>query len=183
MRFTVTDPPADAIVDVDAVLYHLRVDDAGGQEIPYIEALIAAATAYAEEIMETSIAARTITATYFAGDTLYLPRGPVERINSVAINGIAQPEGTYSLEAYGHSELLRFNSGTVQPFPAPTVMTVEYVAGYCDVDAIPADIKQIILCHVGLLYENRELATEAKLTPVPFLDGFYKMRSRGAGVG
>src|SRR5204863_1965209 len=90
----------------------------------------------------------------------------------------------YSIERYGHAELLRYNNGNIQPHAAPATLTVTYTAGYADTaEGVPADILQVIKCHVGLLYESREVATDRTITPVPFIEDFYKLRSREPGVG
>jgi uncharacterized phiE125 gp8 family phage protein len=134
--------------------------------------------------MQCSLITRTITATFYSGENLYLPRGPVQSIASVAINGVTVDPSAYATEQYGSGVLLRINNGTIQPYAAPTVLTVVYSAGYGDNPAdVPADILAAVKCHVGLLYENREVAQDRTVTPVPFLEDFYRLRGLEVGVG
>jgi len=159
-----------------------HIDDQ--DETFYVQSLIAAATAYAEECMEASLLTRTITATYYSNDDLILPRGPVQEILSVSVNGSPQDAGVYALEGYGRTDVLRYNNGYIQPYAAPATFTVTYKAGYGDTAAtIPPDILHAIKAHVALLNENRELANEKTITPVPFLADFYRLKGRGTGVG
>lgn len=181
MNWRVIQPPTGALLNPESVMKHLRVDDYDSYS--YIGTIIEAASAHAEELMECSLLTRTIQATFYAHDRMYLPRGPVQNIVSVTVNGTVQDPATYSVECFGHSDLLRYNNSTHQPFAAPTTLVCTYLAGYGSSKDIPADILQTIRCHVGLLYENRELASERTMTPVPFISEFYKLRGRGTGVG
>lgn len=174
--------PDDALFDVDDIKTHLRIDST--TEDDYLNGLIAAATAHAEQSMQCSLLQREITATYFSGETFNLPRGPVVSIESVTIGSNPVDPSTYTVESYGTLDLLRFNNGNIQPYPAPATMTVTYTAGYGDDPTdIPADILHVIKCHVGLLYENREVATDRTITPVPLISDFYRMHSREPVVG
>lgn len=181
MKWQVIQPPTDLLLSVDDVMVQLRT--ATSDEAPYLQTLIAAATAHAEELMECSLLTRTIQATYYAHDRMYLPRGPVQSIVNVTVNGAVQNPGTYSVEGFGHNDLLRYNNSTHQPFAAPITLVCTYVTGYGDASDVPADILQVIRCHIGMLYENRELVAERTITPVPFISEFYKLRGRGTGVG
>jgi uncharacterized phiE125 gp8 family phage protein len=181
MHWTQTQP--DALIDVDAIKQHLRIDS--DSEDAYLAGLIAAATAHAEQVMASSLLHRTITATFHGGELLSLPRGPVVSVSSVALNGQPVDASSYSIERYGNAELLRYNNGNIQPHAAPATLTVTYVAGYGETPAdVPADIVQVIKCHVGLLYEHREsIITGTIVTKVPFIEDFYRLRSREPGVG
>jgi uncharacterized phiE125 gp8 family phage protein len=180
MFYTQSQP--GSLFDIDDAKMHLRID--GLEEDTYLAGLIAAATSHAELSMQCSLLNRTITATFYAGETLNLPRGPVVSVSLVTLNGVAVSDSAYSIERYGTSELLRYNNGNTQPHAAPAELTVTYTAGYGDSPTdIPADIIQVIKCHVGLMYEQREVATDRTITPVPFISDFYKLRSREPGVG
>jgi uncharacterized phiE125 gp8 family phage protein len=180
MYWTQTQP--DPLITVEAVKLHLRIDST--LEDDYLAGLIAAATSHAEQSMACSLLQRTITATFYSGELLTLPRGPVVSVSSVALNGVTVAPSAYSIERYGYAELLRYNNGNIQPHAAPAVLAVVYDAGHgADPADVPADFIQIIKCHVGLLYEQREAATDRTITPVPFIQDFYKLRSREPGVG
>lgn len=181
MKWKLIESSYDTLLTVTDVMAHLRVDDVA--EKPYLETLIAAATAHAEELLECSLLTRTLEATFFAGERMYLPRGPVQEISSVTIDGQFQRPNDYCIESYGNNDLLCFRGSTIQPFSAPKTIVCTYDAGFGEREDIPADILQVVRCHVGLLYEQRELATDRTVTPVPFIADFYRLRGRGAGVG
>lgn len=181
MKWRVTQPSTEMLFNATNAMNHLRTD--GVEDTQYITALIPAATSHAEELMECSLLTRTIEATFFAGERMYLPRGPVQEILSVTVNGVAQAPGSYSIESYGNNDLLRFNNSTIQPFAAPQTIVCTYLAGFGGPADVPPDITQVIRCHVGLLYEQRELATDRTVTKVPFIADFYRLRGRGTGVG
>jgi uncharacterized phiE125 gp8 family phage protein len=174
--------PENPLLDITDVKTHLRID--GTTEDTYLEGLITAAVAHAELSMQCSLLQREITATFYAGETLNLPRGPVVSISSVSVGPTPVSEGAYGLERHGTIDLLRYNNGNIQPLAAPATLTVVYLAGYGETpDDVPADILQVIKCYVGLMYENREVATDRTFTPVPFLDEFYKLNSREPVIG
>jgi uncharacterized phiE125 gp8 family phage protein len=168
---------------IDAVMQHLRMDDSQGQDT-YLLFLIDAATAHAEQVMACSLLTRTVTASFYEGENLYLPRGPIQAITSVQVNNQTINPAAYSTEQYGHSVLLRYQNGTIQPHAAPAALTVTYTTGYGDdPNDVPSDIQSAVLCHIGLLFENREVAQDRTVTPVPFLDEFYRLRSLEVGIG
>lgn len=182
MKWTQTQP-GTPLLTLDEVMEHLRMADAQGQDA-YLMTLVAAATAHAEQAMQCSLLTRTVTATFYAGETMYLPRGPVQQVTAVQANGQTASPAAYSTEQYGHATLLRYQSGTIQPLAAPAVLTVTYTAGYGDdPSGVPADLLSAVKCHVGLLFENREVAQDRTVTPVPFLEDFYRLRSLEVGVG
>ncbi len=184
MRWTQTQPES-ALLDAQAVQDHLRLSDfSAARQDAYLGTLIAAATAHAEQVMECSLLTRTITAIFYSGDILHLPRGPVQQINSVSIDGTPQMSASYTLEAQGNVDILRYANGRICPLAAPATLTVEYDAGYGDDPSdVPADIIHAIKAHIGLLFENREVAAQGAVTAVPFLDAFYRLHAREGGIG
>jgi uncharacterized phiE125 gp8 family phage protein len=182
MLWTQTQPgtPLLSLADVTA---HLRIADTQGQD-DYLDWLVTAATSYAENVMGCSLITRTITATFYSNENLILPRGPVQSITSVSVNGSPVDVSAYSIEQKGTTTLLRYNNGTIQPMAAPATLVVIYAAGYGDAPTdVPADILAAIKCYVGLLYENREVAQDRTITPVPFLDDFFRLRALEVGIG
>jgi uncharacterized phiE125 gp8 family phage protein len=179
--------PGSALLQLSDVMAHLRMTNSQGQDI-CLTSLVTVATSYAENVMGCSLLTRTVTATYFACEHLWLPRGPVQSITSVSVNQTPAVEAVdpsaYSLEQYGTAPMLRYNNGHRMPYAAPATMTVVYQAGYGDEPSdVPADITQAILCMVGLMFENRETAQDRTVTAVPFLDSFFKARAIDVGVG
>jgi uncharacterized phiE125 gp8 family phage protein len=186
MQWTQTHP-GSAILTLQNVLDHLRMTNTQGQD-NYLTSLITVATAYAENAMGCSLITRTVTATFFANEHLWLPRGPVQAITSVAINQTPAAQGVdpsaFQLEKYGTQSVLRLNNGHRMPYAAPATLTVVYQAGYGDSPSdVPADIIQAIQCMIGLMFENRETAQDRTVTPVPFLEAFFKARAIDVGVG
>lgn len=180
MKWTQTKPDDYPTTYAEAKA-HLRLDDDSEQD--YVTDLIAAATAYAENIMGRSLMQRTITATYFAYatplDLTYLPRGPVISITSVTDANGRDIENSV-LEAAGNYSRLRVNNG----YSFPVNLTVVYEAGYDSADDIPDDIKHAIKMHVNHLYLYREPVTAGRIEKVPSsLDDFYRLNSWEVGIG
>lgn len=170
MKFRVVTPP-DRFIAWDSARVHLRLDLPDDRA--YVLDLIDAATAYAEGAMDSSLGTQTIEATFYDGDKLWLPRGPIQSITSV-VDANNTTITDYTVEGYGTIDVLKVN----RPYKGPLVVT--YTAGF---DAVPADVKQAILCHVGTLYEFRESIGTAAAHPIPHqLESFYRIRRRGNGL-
>lgn len=175
-------PPSSALWAASDLAYQIRIDStlaAMTQEQNYLLAKQAAAVDFAETIMGCSLLTRTITAIFNQHDTLFLPRGPIQSITSVADANGTISSSNYSIKGYGNAEELYITTG----FKAP--LTVVYQAGYgnsaADID--PA-ITEAILSHVALLYESRESAGDRTRTPIPHsLEAFYRLKARQIPVG
>jgi uncharacterized phiE125 gp8 family phage protein len=143
----------------------------------YVRELTAAAAEYAEEALGASLITRTITAEFYEGEKLFLPRGPVMTVTSVTDAG-GRAVG-WRLERYGRSDLLVTTAAYTTP------LTVVYTAGYgSGITNVPADIRHAIRTHVATLYENRESVSDKAKMPVPHsLADFYRMKSRIVGIG
>ena len=171
------------------------------KQADYVNALIATAVEYAETRLGSSLMQRTVTAVFYRGDKLFLPRGPVQSITSVTdgYGNVIDPS-KYGLEGYGNSDYLRFgNQGLdwagwsfgilgdwldIAGWGYKTPLTVVYVAGYPDAASVPADFKGAIRAHVGTLYKMRESVTTGAVVSVPHsLDDFYRLKSRNTGIG
>jgi hypothetical protein len=195
MKWEITTKPTTKIFGWDKLRPHLRVDDP--DERDYVLELEDECTSYAEEKMERSLIARTITATFWAEDVsdappilpmvnyaaqpyrcrqaLHLPRGPVASITSVKDSN--NNDIDYTLERVGNSDRVRLTPTSVN-YP----VTVVYVAGHASVEDVPADIKGAIRTHIATRYAIREAVHEGALTPVTNLDEFYRLRGRGSPV-
>jgi uncharacterized phiE125 gp8 family phage protein len=193
--------PGSALFAFSDIAYHLRIDSdvqALTAEQNYVNSLVAAATEYAEEALYASLVTRTITATFFLDDgpSLTLPRGPVQSITSVTDQDGAHPG--YTLERYGRYDQIICpswrlpmpymaiwdNYPVIQQLPRRSLAVV-YQAGFGDAATnVPADIMQAIRVHVGLMYEQRQSATDRTITAVPHsLEAFYRLKSRQVPVG
>jgi uncharacterized phiE125 gp8 family phage protein len=177
MKFTQTTPAALPVTYAQAAAHLRLVNDA---DSAYVNDLIAAATEYAEEALAASLITRTITATFYAGELLRLPRGPLIAVTSVQPQG-STPITNYTLEKYGHSDELVIPQNAF----APPIMVV-YTAGYGpNPTDVPADIRMAIRMHTYTLYENRQTITTGERAGVPIphtLSDFYRLKSRSTGV-
>lgn len=111
---------------------------------------------------------------YGRAPVVKLTRGPV-----VAISGITDAAGntlattTYRLERTPAGDRVRLLASLNYP------VIVTYTTGYASAAAIPAGIRQAILCHVGSLYQQRASTSERPVGVVPHsLDAFYRLKSR-----
>jgi hypothetical protein len=172
-KWYVSTPPAAPLFDAATVAEWLRVDPADAAQLADV---IAAAVEYAEEAMATSLMPRTITATFYAGEPVRLPRGPVLEVLSVTGHGGAVLTD-YDVTHVGRSIVLKIKQGFTHP------LTVVYRAGYASASAVPADIRQAVKAHVGTLWEHRESVSGKKLEAVPHqLADFYRLKARTVGV-
>jgi uncharacterized phiE125 gp8 family phage protein len=174
MKYSNARPSTPALITWDQIAAQLRLDQTDDED--YVNDLIDACTDYAETALESSLLNRTITATFYRQDTLWLPRGPIVSITSVTdANGNHPP---YDLEGYGTADLLVCPQGHVSP------LTVVYVAGFgTDSTNVPAQIRQAIRVHVSTLYENRESVADKNMMPVPHsLESFYRLNARRRGI-
>ena len=168
-------PPAALPVTAAAAIAHLRL--APDTDAAYLELLIAAATAHAEDAMECSLMPRTLTATYYDDEPLRLRRGPLLELLSVAGRGDETSAG-YELRHAGHAAFVVLTTDALA-YP----ISVTYRAGYESAGAVPADVRLAILAHVGTLYENRESASDKAVKAVPHhLDDFYRLKRRSAVI-
>lgn len=176
MKYNITTPPASTPVTYAQCKTHLRLDT--DSEQTYIEDLIAAATSHAENALASSLMTQTITATYYVGEDMHLPRGPVIAITSVTdADGQVIGADDYDLTRIGNSDRILINVSHEHP------VTVVYTAGYASASAIPAEIRHAIQAHVATLYGHRESVAEKTITAVPHsLTDFYRLRSRSSGI-
>ncbi|MDB5297662.1 MAG: hypothetical protein JWO31_3645 [Phycisphaerales bacterium] len=144
----------------------------------YVRSLIAAATDYAEQATQSTLAARNLTATFESpADPMPLRRGPVTAIVSVTDAAGEEVPGDHRLLTVGRMAYAALVGSPAFP------VTVTYRAGYELPDEVPAGIRHAVLMHVGTLYESRESTTDKPKTPVPHtLDDFYRLHGRGTGV-
>jgi uncharacterized phiE125 gp8 family phage protein len=177
MKWTQTQPSVLPVTYQQAA-DHLRLLNDSQRD--YVLDLIAAATEYAETALGTSLITRNVTAIFNSLDPLYLPRGPVQSITSITSGPTHQAVNSWSIEGYGHADLLVIQSNA---WIAP--LTVTFVAGFGDTaDRVPADLRLAIRMHVATLFENRESVSDKAMMTVPHgLADFYRQKSRELGIG
>lgn len=142
---------------------HLRLDGDDTQQ-PYVESLIAAATAHLDGpngILRRAVGLQTLELRTCGFSTrLTLPFGPVGEIVSVVYLDAAGDEQTAVTTAYTLTgDDLRLAYG--QAWPAvrgdAECVRIRYTAGWATA-AVPAPIKSAVLLLVGHWYQNRSAA-------------------------
>ena len=159
MRWKVVVPASSPPVARVDVKQHLRVDTTDDDAL--INALIAAAVAYVEEIGGMSLAQRTIEAylpSWPGVAWLSLPRPPVHSVVFVRYrdlygNVVDMPASDYVAIEHGIWSASWPSAPLARDVPEP--ITIRYVAGY---DVIPAPIRHALLLLVAHWYEHREAA-------------------------
>ena len=175
-KWTVTVPPVARPVTWAEAKAHLRLDT--DEQQAYVETLITAATDYAEDRLASALMPQTVLATFYDGEPIKLPRGPLLDVLAIVDRDGASLTD-YDLAHAGHAARIVLNQGG-----AGYPVSVTYRAGYADAAAIPASIKLGILCHVGTMFENRESAGDRVRHVVPHsMDDFYRLKGRGVCVG
>lgn len=163
--------PAEAVIDLPTVKAHLRVDHAFDDSL--ITAYLMAAMNYAQHYTGTAIGEQEIELALdgFPPGAISLPLAPASSVVSIVFVDEAATEQAlsntaYTLDNYGLSHWLMVAAGTEWPatYEAANVVRVRYMAGSTTLDAA---VKAAILLTVGHLYENRQEATEKKLSSVP----------------
>ncbi len=170
MRYDITTPPTALPFEWPILKAHRVLEDED-RELAMIYA--AQATAHAEELLEMSLVTRTITATFYSGDELYLPRGPVSQV--VSVTDATSATIDYLHERIGNRDYITIGADYVRP------LVVVYTAGYA-VDKVPADIVGTILVHAATLHAYREQFTPEGIRTVYKLDEYYKRRGHGQVV-
>jgi len=173
-KWSVTIPPTDTPVSTQEVVDHLRLD---GRDSGWLDNFIAAATDYAEEKLSAALMPRTIRATFYDGEALILPRGPLIEVQTITDrDGAATTE--YEIKHTGHTAQIVLTRSIQYP------ISITYQAGYASAQTIPSSIRLAILMHVGTLWENRESITDKTKTIIPHsLEDFYRLKCRSVGVG
>ena len=170
---TVTTPPASEPLTVAEAKHNLRVEH--DTEDLLIDSLIVAAREYVEVVTGRALISQTLRLTLdrFPASCIYLPRPPLVSVSSVAyVNGVGSTitltnNTDYRYDAY--SEPGRLEPVTTWPIADERLaaVTITYVAGYADADAVPRTIKQAMHLLIGHWYQNREAVDTAKGSEVP----------------
>lgn len=173
-------PPAEPVTLAELYV-HLRTDTSAGQD-DLIQALIKAAREWCENYCRRSFVQRSLQLRMdtFPPGQIKLPRGPVQSITSVKVNGTAVSTSVYEADLYGQPPRIAPVYGATWPIPTPAMnaVVVEYVVGYAPgaasptdyAENIPSSIKAAIKLIVGHLYENRETVVlgNIQVLTVPF---------------
>lgn len=163
--------PAAAVIDLPTLKAHLRVDHSADDSL--ISAYILAAMSYAQHYTGVAIGEQEIELALdeFPDGAIALPLAPVTSIVSLTYVDLLAATQTlagsaYSLDDFGISHWCMSAAGTEWPdtYEAANAVRVRFMAGRATLD--PA-VKAALMLLVGHLYENRQEATEKKLSSVP----------------
>jgi uncharacterized phiE125 gp8 family phage protein len=162
---TVTAPTA-LPVTADEFADHARLNGLTVDLQPdLIDRELRAATARAEQFCRRSLLTQTLAGLYVPEDSpcngtsssvLILPRGKVQKVNSITTAGDVVDPLTYALD---------WNVVTLD-VPLAAATAIEFVSGYGDdPDDVPAGIKDGILEYATVLYERRSGERDQKFAP------------------
>ena len=173
MSYVVTVPPATEPLTLTEVKAHLRVDGADSDTL--LTAQIQAAREHAETYLNRALITQTVQARYdYFTEDMYVPKPNLQSVTSVKYidtNGVEQTLNAtlYKVDTFSVPGRIVPAYGEIWPSVRNEInaITIEYVAGYADADAVPQAIKQALLLHIGHMFENREEATPVQVFVVP----------------
>ena len=164
---------------------HCRVEG----EDTYLTALITAATAHVERMLDISLLSRSWRLSLDAfTDAIELRRGPVTSVTSVTYYdtlGNLQTLSTavYTVDLTSKPQWIVRTQGQSWPslLDAVNGVRIDYVSGYATFPAEYTDLKHAILLLVGHWYANREavnpgnMASEVPLAFTALMDPFRRL--------
>jgi uncharacterized phiE125 gp8 family phage protein len=162
--------PAAAVIDLPTLKAHTRANDFDDS---LLSAYLSAAMAYAQHYTGTAIGGQEVELVLdaFPDGAISLPLAPAQSVISIIYVDQSALEQTlssllYTLDNYGLSHWVLPAAAIDWPdtYEAANVVRVRYMAGGTTLD--PA-VKAALMLLVGHLYENRQEATEKKLSSVP----------------
>jgi uncharacterized phiE125 gp8 family phage protein len=168
--------PTEEPVSLDEAKAHCRVDLDDDDLL--IEDLIIAA----RESLELETARSFLTTQWTmgiddfprCGQTILLPRSPVQEVTSIHYTDVDGVEQTLSTDVYGvdvSSEpgviYLKPSQSWPSIYGVPRPIQIAFIAGWEDVLYVPAGIKSAIKLLVAHWYEAREAAAEKAMTEIP----------------
>jgi uncharacterized phiE125 gp8 family phage protein len=183
MALELVTAPAEDIITLDDVRLHLRLDAEGSPpthpDDPRLERLIASA----QNLLDgkdgfLGLCLVTQTWDYFIdgfADQIILPLAPVQSITSITYvdeNGATQTlsSDVYSLKKGDPGVVVKaFNKSWPSVRAQPDAVKIRFVAGFGDVAAVPARIKEYALAFIQSAYENGSLLTPMNLNATPFV--------------
>lgn len=177
--------PSQEPLTLEEVKAHLRVDV--NAEDSLIENLITAARVYVENDIGRALVTQSLVMKLPGFPyPLELAHPPVQSVTSITyidLDGAEQTlsESLYTVDLDSLQPNIVPSWGNVYPAvrDVPNPVTVIFVAGYGDADAVPMPLKQAMLMLIGGMYENREAVAPITITHVPmtyeFLVSAYRI--------
>ena len=171
-RLVRTVAPDDPVVELEEIKKHCRVEYFTDDD-DYLTELVEVATAFIEGPYGIGICLMPqtwrLSLDYFPSE-IVIPLGPVTAISGITYTDADGDSATVSTwRADLDSSPCRIWPARDTAWPVSTLqpgaVKVTFTAGY---ETVPSDLKAAIKLIVGNLYENREAATEIKLTDLPF---------------
>ena len=179
MALALFTPPTAEPVTLEEAKAHLRVES-NGDDL-YISMLVRHAREYVESPgTNRALMPQTWDWTFdcFARWDLLVPRPPLQSVTSLKYLDTGGVQQTLSSSLYIVDTVSQ--PGRITPIPTPTscwpetfprinAVTVRFVAGYLDKNAVPVGLKHLILLFVSHWYEHREpYAETAALIKIPY---------------
>ena len=174
-RLVVVTPPSAEPVTLAEAKSHVVASDDFDDDL--IESAIVSAREWTENYLKQSLVTQTLRLVLdrfpsFQG--IPLPRPPIQSIGSIAyldeegVNRTLDP-GKYKLLKHDNPPLAApaFNETWPSTRRTYEAVTVEYVAGYGAVGAVPKVVKQAMLLMIGQLYLQREEVAPNHLQEAP----------------
>ena len=193
---TVVTAASTPVLSMDEAKLHLRVDISDDDTL--IQALVSAATAWAEEFMRVALITRTYDYwldSWPSGREIELPMPPLQSVAGVYYYDENDTEYTLATSDYmvdanrrpGRVVLRNDASWPSVTLRAANGVRVRFTAGYGNsASDVPENIRHAIRLLLGHFYENRELVVASGAVPkeLPFaaraLLGPYRMDMLGA---
>jgi len=170
MAIVIITPPTAMPVTLAEAKTHLRVDMSDHDAM--ITGQIEAATATLESWLTRALAEQTLELVLdsFPADEVFLPRGPVQSVESVTYIDLDQVEQTIDSADYV-VDISHDKYGVVYPvdawpsaYDATGAVRFRYVTGYA---ATPWPIKVAIMMLTAHWYANAEAVSASSMLPVP----------------
>lgn len=169
----VATPPSEEPLSLAEAREHLRVDDS--LEDPVISRAIAAARQFAEAFLHRKLCTTglELQLSGFPSGQIDLPFPPLQAAASVTYVDTAGEEqellfasGDFQADTVSEPGRIYPCYGQSWPTPRsqPAAVTVAFTAGYGAASAVPDQVKQAMLLHVGALYADREAAEVPEAT-------------------
>lgn len=177
---TIVTPPAEEPVSLAEARAQCRASEA---DDAFLTLAIRGARAKCEGILQRALVSRTVRQTADAFDDAGLrfdlePVSQVTAVSYVAADGstVNLASSAWQLATGGPYPLLLPAWGTTWPKARESAdaVTFEYVTGYGNAAAVPADIRNWLLLTIGYLYVQREaFDTTGRMSEIPgrFYDG------------
>lgn len=174
-----TEPPAD-LIDVGEAVAHCRVDPADSETVALIGAYAQAATDLLDGWTGILHGRCLVTQTWEQSfgcfsDKLRLPLDPVQSISSVTYFDGDNAQQTLATSVYqkftderGPYLALKPEQTWPSVYRRDDAITVTFVCGYGDADAVPQPIKTAALLLVSHWNTNREAVGATDLAELPF---------------